>query len=233
MKQPGEDIKVVQLDSKEKIATSGLEDCAFVSSPILTTTMRGETIAQSENAALLGHALDSVLAEQYKNPALTLQEADGLVAKNLEKTTLYYFKDPNTNELAGTMGVSTQEGFEEQIKQTSQLNGTVAIITDDTSGKYTRYVQDGKVSLVDYSKRAGGEWDYVLVDVDFAKTTRDSKYLLTKDFYTLTQRARRGVVIKTSDATKLFNFISDPLKAQNIAVTDEQLDEYAEWRAKS
>lgn len=73
----------------------------------------------------------------------------------------------------------------------------------------------------------------MLVDVDFKAKHKDSKYLLTQDFYTLTQRSRRGTVIKTDDATSIYNFVSDPTKAQNIAVSAEQIKVYDEWRRQT
>lgn len=157
MKQPGELLSGVNLKGTSVTHMSGMDDCNFVTTPTLTTSMRSETIAQSENTVVLAKPLEAVLDKYGKDPGFSLSEADKEIADLISSNNKLYYYEAENGDLSGTVGVNSQEGFEEKIKSLSALDGTVAIITDDTTGKYNHYSKDGKVFVVDYKKRAGGE----------------------------------------------------------------------------
>lgn len=237
LKQPGTTVSGLNNEGKNTSLSSGIEDCYFIKTPTLTTSMRSQTIAKVENTKKLSDALDAVLSTVQQDPTKTVPERANLVKERFkDETKLYYYEDPKTGDLAGDMGVESQEDFEKRLQSLSSLDGTVAIITDHP-GDYTKYAKDGKVFIVPYEKRAGGEYDYVLVDVDFTKhNSRNGEinaYLLTQDFYTLTQRSRKGTVIKTSPSTSMFKFISDETKRQSIQIDPSELRAFVEWRLKS
>lgn len=237
LKQPGTNVQGFDKnEGKQIVHSSGIEDCLYVKTPTLTTSMRSQTIAKVENTKKLGDALDAVINEAQQKPEISLKERAALVTENLKDAKLYYWENPKTGELSGDMGVTSQEELDLKIKTLSALDGTVAIISDHV-GDYNKYAKDGKVMLVPYEKRAGGEYDYVIVDVDFAKhDSRDGSinaYLLAQDFYTLTQRSRRGTVIKTNDATSMFKFVPDENKQQSIKFDESEIKSFTEWRLKS
>lgn len=230
LKQPGVNISL----NEREIHSSGIDDCIFVSTPILTTSMRSQTIAQIENSELLSIALDKVIAEAQENPKITLEDRANIISKYIN-SPLYYYEDPNTGELSGSMKVGSNEEFDAKIQSISELdNSTIIIVEDSEVGKYKKYEVPGKVSIIPYSRRAGIEADYVLVNVDLSKyNSREgkiNKFLLAQDFYTLTQRSRLGTVIKTSpDIDSVFSFKSDETKKAKVTIDPIQIKDFSDW----
>ena len=239
IKQPGTDVPVKNKSNENVMHSSGIEDCAYVSTPVLTTSMRPQTLAKAENTALLSTALDHVIDIVQEKPETTLETRDNLVKETLaKKNTLYYYENKNTGELSGDMAVSSNEELIQKLQAFSQFDDETLIIADDDKiGTYSKYQSD-KVKVIPYSKRAGVEADYVIVDVDFKKHdsrgSSISPYLLAQDFYTLTQRSRKGTVIKTiPEINNIFNFTSDENKNQTIKVTLNQIKDFGTWWVKS
>lgn len=215
---------------------TGIEDCNFVRTPSLSVSMRAGVIAKVLNADLLGNALDTVLKEAQTNPELTLNDRDGLIDSNLKNAELYYYYDSESGKIYGDMQTNDDADFNEKIKRVTALDGVkIGIIVDaDKVAEYKiKYNLPGKVDIVPYEKRAGGEWDYVFVDVDLKahnKSVRGvSKYLLTQDVYTLTQRSRLGTLIKSGDLD-LFTFKNDPNKINEISIPKTESEEFRKWR---
>lgn len=230
LKQPGAD-----LSDGEKQHSSGLEDCAFVRTPTLTTSMRAQTVAQVDNTNLLSNALETVLDKVQEDPNISLGNRDTIVVEELKSPKLYYYENPNNGEVIGTMSVKTTDQIVSKLDQLSKLSGKVLVITDNV-GTYEKYKSD-KVEVISYEKRAGVEADYVIVDVDLkSHNSRDNKisnYLLTRDFYTLTQRATKGTIIKVSDDINLFSFVGDETKAADVSIDETAIKEFTEWRLRS
>lgn len=226
LKQPGVDIKI----SEKKSLSSSIEDCLFVSTPVLTTSMRAQSIAQFENADKLGKILENALAEDdIADRTKIVNEIDG---------SLYYYDDPETGVMVGAMSVDTQEQIDSKIKTLTEIvNNTdkedLIIITEDNeTGKYDKY-KSNKVKIVPYKERAGVEATYVIVDVDFTKhDSRDGQinnFLLARDLYTLTQRATKGTVIKVNDNVGPFTFVSDKNKASIITLDKASVEDFTRW----
>ena len=229
LKQPGLNV-VVGNDKK----STGIEDCLYRKSPTLTTSMRSLTLAKVENTTLMSSALDKVIEEAQKDPNINIDQRANLVNEYLKNATLYYYESED-GSLSGDMSVKTKEELVSKIqKLTSVLKGeeTLGIITDKP-GDYKKFEVPGKVQVIDYKDRAGGEWDYVVVDADLkANNSRNgsiNSYLLTQDLYTLTQRSKYGTVIKLDDNVNLFKFKSDENKKQIVSF-DKNIPDFFKWR---
>lgn len=237
LKQPGTDVFAKNNKGHDVVYSSGIEDCAFIRTPTLTTTMRAQTIANVVNAEVLDLALTNVLNQVQEDPTITLDKRNSIAKEVLSEKKLYYYKDTNTGELSGAMNTTTQEQLLSELDNLKNLDGEILIVADkEKLGSYAKYASD-KVKVIPYERRAGVEADYVLVDVDFKKhNSRNgniSTYLLARDIYTLTQRARKGTVLNTSGIESEFVFESDSSKAQKVAVTKDQIKDFTEWRMQS
>ena len=218
LKQPSSDF-----GKKEKFS-SGIEDCLYVSTPTLTTTMRAQRIAKVENAELMGRKLDNIIHKAQTNPSVNLDERD----KEIEKFKLFYATGEN-GEVYGDMIVSNKKALLDKLEAFKKLDGTIAIITDRV-GEYTNLAVPGKVEIVDYKNRAGGEWDYVLVDADLDKYSRSHKYLLARDLYTLTQRSTTATIIKETPKLKeIATFEKDQTKSQETKIENSEIESFTNW----
>ena len=218
LKQPSSDF-----GKKEKFS-SGIEDCIYVSTPTLTTTMRAQRIAKVDNADLMGRKLDSIIHKAQTNPSVNLEERD----KEISKFKLFYATGEN-GEVYGDMTVQDKKALLDKLEAFKKLDGTIAIITDRV-GEYASFAVPGKVEIVDYKNRAGGEWDYVLVDADLDKYSRDHKYLLARDLYTLTQRSTTATIIKETPKLKeIATFEKDQTKSQEIKIDNSEIKSFTDW----
>lgn len=218
LKQPSSDF-----GKKEKFS-SGIEDCIYVSTPTLTTTMRAQRIAKVDNADLMGRKLDDIIHKAQTNPSVNLDERD----KEISKFKLVYATEEN-GEVYGDMTVSDKKALLDKLEAFKKLDGTIAIITDRV-GEYASLAVPGKVEIVDYKNRAGGEWDYVLVDADLDKYSRGHKYLLARDLYTLTQRSTTATIIKETPKLKeIATFEKDQTKSQEIKIEDSEIASFTSW----
>ena len=218
LKQPSSDF-----GKKEKFS-SGIEDCIYVSTPTLTTTMRSQRIAKVDNADLMGRKLDDIIHKAQTNPSVNLEERD----KEISKFKLFYATEEN-GEVYGDMTVSDKKVLLDKLEAFKKLDGTIAIITDRV-GEYASLAVPGKVEIVDYKNRAGGEWDYVLVDVDLDKYSRGHKYLLARDLYTLTQRSTTATIIKETPKLKeIVTFEKDQTKSQEIKIENSEIASFTSW----
>lgn len=186
--------------------------------------MRSQTIAKKENTILLANALDTVLNKVAITPEILLEERDNILKSNLRSRDLYYWEDINTGEIFGDKSVSMNEDISPYIEKLSKL-GTVGIIYQGEN-KYKQFEKAGEVFTIPYEKRAGGEYDYIISDINFDEVDKNngvlSPYLFTQDLYTITQRARKGSVIKLNSSNNLFNFVPDETKAQVSQITDSE-----------
>ena len=230
LKQPGTDIKTTNDETDNTVHSSSIEDCLFVSTPVLTTSMRAQSVAQFENANRLGHMLDLALKHDHID--------DRAKAIGESSTELYYYEDPESGSVVGAMPVTTQEQLDTKLQQLSKLventdDDIIIIAEDDQVGKYSKY-ETKKVKIVPYSQRAGVEASYVIVDVDFAKHNSRANalnnFLVARDIYTLTQRASKGTVLLVKDNVGPFKFTSDKTKAAIITLDTASIEEFTRWR---
>ena len=218
LKQPSSDF------GKTDKFSSGIEDCVYVSTPTLTTTMRAQRIAKVDNAELMGRKLDDIIHKAQTDPSVNLEERD----KEIEKFKLTYATEEN-GEVYGDMTVPNKKVLLDKLETFKKLNGTIAIITDRV-GEYTNLAIPGKVEIIDYKNRAGGEWDYVLVDADIDKYSRGHKYLLARDLYTLTQRSTTATIIKETPKLKeITTFEKDQTKSQEIKIENSEIASFTNW----
>ena len=153
LKQPGLNVAV----GNDKKST-GIEDCLYRKSPTLTTSMRSLTLAKVDNTTLMSSALDKVIEEAQKDPNININQRANLVNEYLKNATLYYYESAD-GSLSGDMSVKTKEELVSKIqKLTSVLKDkeTLGIITDKP-GDYKKFEVPGKVQVIDYKDRAGGE----------------------------------------------------------------------------
>lgn len=218
LKQPSSDF------GKKKKFSSGIEDCMYVSTPTLTTTMRAQRIAKVENADSMGRKLDNIIHKAQTNPSVNLDERD----KEIEKFKLFYATE-ESGEVYGDTTVSDKKALLDKLETFKKLDGTIAIITDRV-GEYTNLAVPGKVEIVDYKDRAGGEWDYVIVDADLDKYSRGHNYLLARDLYTLTQRSTTATIIKETPKLKeIATFEKDQTKSQEVKIENSEIESFTNW----
>lgn len=218
LKQPSSDF------GKTDKFSSGIEDCIYISTPTLTTTMRAQRIAKVDNAESMGRKLDDIIHKAQTDPSVNLEERD----KEIEKFKLTYATEEN-GEVYGDMTVPNKKALLDKLEAFKKLNGTIAIITDRV-GEYTSLAVPGKVEIVDYKNRAGGEWDYVLVDADLDKYSRGHKYLLARDLYTLTQRSTTATIIKETPKLKeIATFEKDSTKSQEVKIENSEIESFTSW----
>ena len=175
---------------KESWHSTGLEDCLYFSAPFLTASLRNSNLAKFENFNVFSKILDDIRMKWRGKRELSFQELDAFVPSNLEIN--YFEKD---NIIYGEKIVADDTDLKELANKYKDKGRTV-IITDDLN----KYQGLRDIEIKSYHEMQGGEWDYVLVDVDFRKNNtiggRFSKYSALRDLYTLSQRSKTVSIIK-------------------------------------
>ena len=225
--QKREDGSIDVQDLNEKMI-SGIEDCMYFGSSMLTASLRSANLAKKDNFT----EMDSILFDLWKklseNRTLDIGTLDKLLPKSIK---LSYYED--SSKLYGEKIV---ENDTDLIKEADKFKGrgTVAIIYDETNaGKYSGLTNHDNIEFIPYDEMQGREWTYILVDVDFSEKT-PSQYMKLKHLYTVSQRSKEGSIIKTdkliTDTFDIDNGVSDPKMNQQISLTTNQITAFKDYR---
>jgi hypothetical protein len=166
-KQNGKILNVMFESGKSGTHMSGIEDGLFVTSPTLVATMRAGNLASLENVtrleSILRHAINASI-ESDNDPQVAVKEIEEWLKAN-KGLTLDYFEDPQTKDVAGEKIVATIEEAKAHLTNFKQLvtdpKSQIAVITNDAA-KYAGL----DVEVIAADKVQGGEFDYVIIDVN-------------------------------------------------------------------
>lgn len=208
--------------TRKESQNSGIEDCVYMSSPMLTASLRVINLAQKTNFENLYNRLYATYVESTKHGAWNIGQYDSNL--NTDDLTIEFYESPSV--IFGSKIVDNIDLISEARKK--KTNNSVAIIYDEsTESKYKNLDEDG-IILVPYNNMQGREFDYVFVDVDWKEHSRlsntyVSKYNAMRDFYTVTQRARIGGIVIDNGIKELLNIhqVSSNPKMNQIFEIDE------------
>ncbi|MBO7211770.1 MAG: AAA family ATPase [Methanobrevibacter sp.] len=166
-KQNGKILNVMFESGKSGTHMSGIEDGLFITSPTLVATMRAGNLASLENVtrleSILRHAINASI-ESDNDPQVAVKEIEEWLKAN-KGLTLDYFEDPQTKDVAGEKIVATIEEAKAHLTNFKQLvtdpKSQIAVITNDAA-KYAGL----DVEVIAADKVQGGEFDYVIIDVN-------------------------------------------------------------------
>lgn len=216
-------LNVVDVNKK---AITGLEDCMYFSSPMLTASLRNANLGKKENFVTLDSILYDVWRKYSENRAWNTTILDNLIPETID---LVYCDE---NGLYGEKIVGNDTNLIEEA-QKFKGSGTTAIIYDETNAdKYNALEKDGNIEFIPYDEMQGREWTHILVDVDFSAKS-PSKFMRLKHLYTVSQRSREGSIIKEdklSEIAIINNGASDSKMKQQITVTPNQINSFKQYR---
>ena len=213
--------------------TSGLEDCMYFSSPMLTSSLRNANNAKLTNSNMMDKFLFDAWNILLENRSITIKDVDELLPSEIE---LKYYEQ--SGQFFGDKVVSDDYDISARAIEL-KTKGKVAIIYDGGDSKYDS-LKDKGINIIAFDDMQGDEFDYVLVDIDFEKYATNgikvSKYLLLKNLYTITQRSTSGTYIKHDNVESAFQIIdsgSDVEMRQEISLTKGQIESFKKYRAKA
>lgn len=235
-KQNGKILNVTLENGRTGSHMSGIEDGLFITAPTLVATMRAGNLASLENVtrleSMLRHAINASI-EANNDPQVAVKEIETWL-KEHKGLTLDYFENPETKEISGEKIVATIDEAKQYINAFKPLvkdpKSQIAVITNDTA-KYAGL----DVEVISADKVQGGEYDYVVIDVNWTPFGNENKFSVLKNLYTLTQRSRKGTVIIDKGITNLLKIVSN--ENQNggtiITVQESEIDNYKTFRLES
>lgn len=220
---------------------SGLEDCYYFQSPMLTTSLRNANLAKKYNFDVMDSALFKIWTFWAEHKDWAIEQIDDLVPSTI---SMKYYED--STKFFGEKLVKDDTDLIEEAKKfaTKYPGKEIGIIYDPSSvTKYDNVKEDLKksnIQLIPYDDMQGDELDYIFVDVDFLKHSKasrnSSKYLMLKNLYTVSQRSRIGSVIKKDNINAINGFkivdneTSDPKLNQEFTISEPQIESFKEYR---
>lgn len=229
-KQPG-----AYLSHNGKTAENGLSDVLFWRTPILTASMRTSNIAKVENFNNLEAMLGIVMHKYREEPWVGKTAMNNLLNNQFLNQGIpmkYYV----TNEKDDVFGEYKVDNSNEAIDMIDKLKkkGKVAVVSKDAIYKGLT-----DVSVFDPKNVQGGEFDYVIIDIDWINEFGsvlgiDDKLAVIKMFYMLTQRSTKGTILVDKNNVLTNNFKiqweQDANGANEFSLTKDAIDEYKKWR---
>ena len=220
---------------------SGLEDCYYFQSPMLTTSLRNANLAKKYNFDVMDSALFKIWTFWAEHKDWAIEQIDDLVPSTI---SMKYYED--STKFFGEKLVKDDTDLIEEAKKfaTKYPGKEIGIIYDPSSAtKYDNIKEDLKklnIQLIPYDDMQGDELDYIFVDVDFLKHSKasrnSSKYLMLKNLYTVSQRSRIGSIIKKDNINAINGFkivdneTSDPKLNQEFTISEPQIESFKEYR---
>ena len=226
-----------QNSSKIQNKLSGIEDTTVIKTPNLGYTMRVNSVAGIDNFQAMYAVLKQIQDELIDNPAFSTAEADAktkqLLTKGLRIKSYTQGEEP-------VLGTAIEDNDKNLINKANQIidSGSSFLIITDNPNEWKNKVGD-KVAksnngqILTIQEAQGLQADYVIVDVDWGKhTLNDSPYDILRNFYTLTQRAIKGVVAKNNNIKSILNIQQDENKLYSsiIEISPDQITKFKEWR---
>lgn len=229
-----------QNSSKIQNKLSGIEDTTIIRTPNLGYTMRVNSVAGIDNFQAMYAVLKQIQDELVNNPAFSTAEADAktkqLLTKGLRIKSYTQGEEP-------VLGTAIEDNDKNLIDKANQIidSGSSFLIITDNPNEWKNKVGDKVIKsnngqILTVQEAQGLQADYVIVDVDWGKHTRnDSPYDILRNFYTLTQRAVKGVVTKNNNIKSILNIQQDENKLYSsiIEISPDQIIKFKEWRKTS
>lgn len=215
------------------VSTSGLEDCIYGATPMLTTSMRASNEGMFVDTQLFNIELNKAVNTVKANPSIATDDVirpDAHLSINLQ-----YHETPT-----GFAGMKVVDDIKEYITKFdnfTKLNSTkpnVVIITD--SDKYDA-LQNDNVIILRPEAVQGREFQYAVIDVDLSGGIYEPKFTRLKAINTWLSRARNGSVIASKprlNEVGSFEISSSDVPGASRSIDSkndrpEELEAYKDW----
>ena len=214
-----------------------ITDAYFPISVRLTSALRYENNGKSNNENLVRGTIKNAVNQWRNDRGITIEKISTDLYKSLsalnEQLIGYY--DPETGAVYGDIQKQTSEiptVIDNLIKSYPEGKTPSICIITNNSDEYNSYIKPG-VEVRTPAQAQGGQWDYVISDIDFTFKETDA-FLTARLFYTIMTRAKKGTVW-TGPIANGFRFESsvDAKRAvgQDLK-SDEATTNYKNWRKK-
>ena len=184
--------------------TSGLEDCRYMATPKLTTSMRAAYIGKQANGYLFNSYINEGVANLKRDPMLATED----IIPSIKEVNISLQYTEDENGLYGDR-IITSDDVKTYITKFDKLDSSskkprVVIITDDED-KYSALASDN-IAIYKPNEVQGREFDYAVVDVDLSKPMYKPFFSRIKAINTWLSRARKGAVMVEKPEIKESNF---------------------------
>lgn len=234
--------------------SDGIEDCIYHRTPSLTISMRSDKNGMYKNVEILKTLLrETKHRVESKDPAWGLQKHSEILREVMNSKMagvsrirlIFSDKDYSGHQLiksANTIDVANK--MLDLISKLKEKDGGIhrlAIVVDDKE-KQNQYRNqfrdkvDKDVIIIDSKSVQGKEFDYVIVDKQFASEA-SALYSRIQDLYTMMTRAKRGMAI-VDDANLIgndFDTVPDESASEDVLGSSPEekaaiYKDYIDWR---
>ena len=222
-----------------KISSTGLEDCKYAATPILSESVRVSNQGMRISRQLLRDAVNTAVRYSKENPSKPMNQ----IIEGVQNVDIALQYHETTSDFAGVKILKTGIKPEDYITKfdnltkSSDKKPSVGIITD--SDKYSAFASDN-VEIIPPKAVQGQEYDYVIVDVDLSKEEYGVLFNRLKSINTWISRGKRGVVLvdkselHEKDDKKHFNFSDSDVDSAIVSVDSkrdhpEQFKQYKQY----
>ena len=134
----------------------------------------------------------------HNDPSFHPAKIKSILKEPRDKSLMY--KETN-DALYGERFVTNGESYVDKFLQMKSVSGdpSKVLILTDTVSKYNTHVSNDRVTIKSLKDAQGGEYDYVIIDIEFDES--DVNYFESlRNFYTAISRSRMGsVIVKRND----------------------------------
>lgn len=238
-KQPTPIVKIVSDKGKIERKASGIEDCIYIKSAMLTASLRTISSAKNDNYNILDNILNTVNeaieddTEKYLIPENRATLINSLIGAGID---LKFYE--NGNILVGDRIIKDETEFKERLDKAISLandKNKVLIVTDDlTKYQADKYKDNDNVVIATIDEALGGEYGFAFIDADL-NTELDGGYSALQKLYMLSQRSKLySAVLDKNDLFKSMRITSsnDPKANTLLSIAAPQIKEYKDWRLK-
>ena len=184
------------------MASTGLEDCWYLATPTLATSMR----SANKGMRQINNSFDTLLdkyetvAKEYpaKQNRIPADDVINISLPNYESGSGFYGGKVITNDVSDWI-----QKFKNFASSLDTKQPRIGIITD--SDKYDSYKSED-VTIIRPNEVQGQEFDYVIIDIDLSNDIYKDLYVRLKSLNTWFGRAKRGFVINDDPRLKERNF---------------------------
>ena len=189
-------------DSSILMASTGLEDCWYLATSTLSTSMR----SANKGMRQINNSFDTLLdkyetvAKEYpaRQNRIPADDIINISLPNYESGSGFYGGKVITNNVSDWI-----QKFKNFASSLDTKQPRIGIITD--SDKYDSYKSED-VTIIRPNEVQGQEFDYVIIDIDLSNDVYKDLYVRLKSLNTWFGRAKRGFVINDDPRLKERNF---------------------------
>ena len=230
--------KVKRVDDQGKVTkeetfidTSGLEDCIYGATPMLTTSMRASNEGMFADTQLFNIILNKAIAKAKSDPSIKTND----IIEDAVSLTLQYHETA-----VGFSGMKVVDNITDYVTKFDNFTKSrdkkpnVVIITD--SDKYDA-LQNDNVIVMRPEAVQGREFEYAVIDVDLSKDAYAPKFTRLKAVNTWLSRARSGsVIVNKPQLSEVgsFEINSEDIPGASRSIDSkrdrpEELEAYKDW----